>query len=410
MQAQPAFPQGLAPPAIPPRARSRPVPTRKNSSNSLALEKTGDCVERRTSETGEQRGRIDRVGSAASEIDGIGSIGIAMEDTAIRETSSSSSFLQPKHHDPSQNPPEFLSMNDTPRPPTDGFDPSSFEDPDTSNTLTPQPQQVPSFPGFDDRKGSYDTDTSSHPEDERYSLGRRTEGSPRRTARRVRTPIIPERTTSRPSLDHNPSDQDPHDPLNAPPVPPPTTGEGSRRPSSNLTNLPGGSHSSSTTSSSFPSPITTPQESPPFAFHPPNPNHPLVQISSSSSSSIFKRPRGSLSAGGGGSSWSVHSQSSNQPGGSRKTSAPPSSTPSQPPVNPSGYVNARKAREEERRLELEQKRETEKNAGIVVKDGYKIVDGVEKKRSTSGVYTRTSGSRISPILGDHLQDERADSK
>jgi hypothetical protein len=56
------------------------------------------------------------------------------------------------------------------------------------------------------------------------------------------------------------------------------------------------------------------------------------------------------------------------------------------------------AREGERKAELELKREKEnkeKERVGVVKDGYKIVDGVEKKRSTSGVYTRKSASSIS---------------
>lgn len=69
-----------------------------------------------------------------------------------------------------------------------------------------------------------------------------------------------------------------------------------------------------------------------------------------------------------------------------------------------GYMNARLAREEERRLELEKRRERDRgrlveitredmaeSAGmgkVVVKDGYKIIDGVEKKQSSSGVYTR----------------------
>jgi hypothetical protein len=71
-----------------------------------------------------------------------------------------------------------------------------------------------------------------------------------------------------------------------------------------------------------------------------------------------------------------------------------------PAASGAGYVNARMAREEERRVELEQKRERENKketgngVGGVARDGYKIVDGVEKKRSTSGVYTRESWRRL----------------
>lgn len=65
-----------------------------------------------------------------------------------------------------------------------------------------------------------------------------------------------------------------------------------------------------------------------------------------------------------------------------------------------GYVNARMAREEERKTELDQKqkRERESSKGGTAtgmgRDGYKIVDGVEKKQSASGVYTRES--RVPP--------------
>lgn len=46
-----------------------------------------------------------------------------------------------------------------------------------------------------------------------------------------------------------------------------------------------------------------------------------------------------------------------------------------------GYVNARVAREQEAE-------KAKANKGIYLKDGYKIVDGVQKKASSSGVYTR----------------------
>lgn len=88
-----------------------------------------------------------------------------------------------------------------------------------------------------------------------------------------------------------------------------------------------------------------------------------------------------------------------------------------------GYMNARLAREEERRLELEKRRERDRgrlvdvtredkveSAGmaavgggkVTVKDGYKIIDGVEKKQSSSGVYTRmfspSHSLRISELI------------
>jgi hypothetical protein len=46
-------------------------------------------------------------------------------------------------------------------------------------------------------------------------------------------------------------------------------------------------------------------------------------------------------------------------------------------------------------LELKREKENKEKERVgVVKDGYKIVDGVEKKRSTSGVYTRKSASSM----------------
>ena len=110
---------------------------------------------------------------------------------------------------------------------------------------------------------------------------------------------------------------------------------------------------------------------------------PRTGSGSSSANIFFKRP----SAVQIPSTNSLHSLASTSQQGTRPGSIVPGAA--------AGYVNARMAREEERRVELEQKRERENKkdggngvGGVVVRDGYKIVDGVEKKRSTSGVYTR----------------------
>jgi hypothetical protein len=180
--------------------------------------------------------------------------------------------------------------------------------------------------------------------------------------------------------------------------------------------------SMTTGTSGFPSPAVTPPYGSPFNGTPMNTganlntsmnsipssssgssSHPdaghthlnaLPKLSSrNSSSSFFKRPYPLLPSS---SSASIHSVSSAHHNNSHSRG---STTPSLAGnTSAAGYVNARLAREGERKAELELKREKEnkeKERVGVVKDGYKIVDGVEKKRSTSGVYTRKSASSIS---------------
>ena len=177
--------------------------------------------------------------------------------------------------------------------------------------------------------------------------------------------------------------------------------------------------SMTTGTSGFPSPAVTPPYGSPFNGTPMNAgtnlntsmnsipssssgssSHPdpgqthlnaLPKLSSrNSSSSFFKRPYPILPSS---SSASIHSVSSAHYNNSHSRG---STTPSLAGnTSAAGYVNARLAREEERKAELELKREKEnkeKERVGVVKDGYKIVDGVEKKRSTSGVYTRKFAS------------------
>lgn len=122
------------------------------------------------------------------------------------------------------------------------------------------------------------------------------------------------------------------------------------------------------------------------------PQPPPPETTTSSSGSFFKRPYPILPSSSSASLHSMSSQTQNQGQSGSKGSTTPSLA--------GGYVNARMAREEERKTELDQKqkRERESSKGGTAtgmgRDGYKIVDGVEKKQSASGVYTRES--RVPP--------------
>jgi hypothetical protein len=438
----------LAPPVIPPRARSRPAGTRRTDRPDLSVERKGSAETIDSVEYG--------VGGK-----GQGDVGVQHDSrkTDLRSKSEPEEMTALMVNSINQHRPQLVDNHHTPLPAV-----IHLQSPTTQSS---EKLEERDRPVLDNALGSEKTGGLDH---QRYSILSNTTIKPDTTPTIPQEPVvpscstekrrkpsasslvIPERSTSRsqpPSQPRSESRQPPtsttvspfsspqfpdgfetptepytSSSLGLPPGLQPNHGNAFQPPAlrtsrSNSSDLEVSSMTTGT--SGFPSPAVTPPYGSPFNGAPMNTganlntsmnsipssssgssSHPdaghthlnaLPKLSSrNSSSSFFKRPYPVLPSS---SSASIHSVSSAHHNNSHSRG---STTPSLAGnTSAAGYVNARLAREEERKAELELKREKEnkeKERIGVVKDGYKIVDGVEKKRSTSGVYTRKSASSI----------------
>jgi hypothetical protein len=438
----------LAPPVIPPRARSRPAGTRRTDRPDLSVERKGsaetiDSVEYGVGGKGQEDVGVNQDAGKAglrSKSEPEGTTGRIVN--SIRQHQPQ---LVEDHHPPLpaviqlQSPTIQSSekLEDRDRPVLDnapgpektgGLDHQRYSilsnttiKPDTTPTI-PQEPVVPSCSTEKRRKPS----ASSLVIPERSTSRSQPPSQPRSESRQppTSTTVSPFSSPQFPDGFETPTEPYTSSSLGLPPGLQPNHGNAFQPPAlrtsrSNSSDLEVSSMTTGT--SGFPSPAVTPPYGSPFNGAPMNTganlntsmnsipssssgssSHPdaghthlnaLPKLSSrNSSSSFFKRPYPVLPSS---SSASIHSVSSAHQNNSHSRG---STTPSLAGnTSAAGYVNARLAREEERKAELELKREKEnkeKERIGVVKDGYKIVDGVEKKRSTSGVYTRKSASSI----------------